>query len=156
MNQYFNLRIKSVSPGKFLRLTTLYLVISLAAFIIPQGIYGIIGLLVSMGTFYLFVWLFIALTCAISKQVRYLPILTYLVLFVQAIAVLFTIPDSGYYGIGCNSKNLIQSFFDRAENCSEQWIDVETYASALSLYILLVTIFVIHVIWLKFTSLEDR
>jgi hypothetical protein len=151
-----NLRSKSASPGKFLLLTTVYLVISLVAFMIPGGVYLAIAFLIYMGSFYLFVWLFIALTCAISKQVRYVPTLTYPVLFIQTIAILFNIPDSGYYGIGCNSKNLIQSLFDRAENCSGQWISFENYLPILYLYMLLVIIFVINTIWLKFASLEDR
>jgi hypothetical protein len=150
------LRSKSVSPGKFLLLTTVYLVISFVAFLVPGGGYSLIAFLIYMGAFYSFVWLFVALTCAISKQVRYIPTLTYPVLFIQAIAILFNIPDSGYFGIGCNSKNLIQIFFDRDNNCSGQWIDVKTYMSILYLYMLLVTIFVVHLTWLKFTSPTDR
>jgi hypothetical protein len=151
-----NLRSKAASPGKFLLFTTAYLIISLVAFLIPGGAYSLLAFLIYMGTFYLFVWLFMALTCAISKKVHYIPTLTYPILFVQVIAVLFNIPDSGYFGIGCNSKNFIQSFFDRADNCNGQWLGVENYVLILYLYMFLTTIFVVHIIWLKFTFSEDR
>jgi hypothetical protein len=150
-----NLRSKAVSPVKFLLLITVYLFISMIAFLIPPGVYVRLFFLIGMGFFYLIVWLFIALTCAISKQVRYVPALIYPILFIQVIAILFNSPDSGYSGINCDSKNLIQSFFDRVEDCSGQWLNFETYMLILYLYVFLVTIFVINIIWLKFASLED-
>lgn len=149
-----NLRSKTVSPVKFLIFTTVYLVLSMVAFLLP-GDYSRVFFVIVVGSFYLFVWLFITLTCAISKQVRYSPILTYPILFIQVIATLSIIPDAGLETFGCNSKNFIQSFFERAESCSGQWINDRIHLQIVFLYMFLVTIFTIDIIRLKFASDED-
>jgi hypothetical protein len=149
-----NLKFKTLSARKFLLFITIYLVISLAAFLLPGGGYSALFFLFGVGLFYFLIWILLALMCIKSQRVRYLPLLIYLILPVQVVAVLFNIPDSGYYGITCDTKNVVQYFFDRSR-CQGLWMSYETYIPILSLYLFLVFIFVFNVLWLRFASSES-
>jgi hypothetical protein len=150
-----NLRPKTISAGKFLLLTTIYLIISLAAFYLPGGGYLAAFFLFIVGSFYLLIWISLALMCIKSKRVQYFPPLIYLILPIQVLAILFNIPDSGYYGITCDTKNVVQSFFDRTR-CQGLWMDHGLYIPILFIYLLLVFAFVLNVLLLRFGSSEDE
>ncbi len=150
-----NSQSRVASSRKFMLFITIYLVISLAAFLLPGGGYSFALFLFILGFFYLIIWVLLALICTSSRSVRYYPVLTYFILFIQTIAILFNIPDSGYYGITCNTKNFVQSFFDRSR-CSGLWMNYETYMPILYLYMLLVIVFVLNVLWLRFVSPNSR
>lgn len=151
-----NLQLKVTKSRKFLLFTTIYLVISHVAFLLPGGGYSFIFFFYIIGSFYLFIWCFFAIICATSKQVRYSRASIYFILFIQTIAVLFNIPDSGYYGITCYTKNFVQSFFDRSRRCNGLWMSHEIYMPILCLYLLLVVGFVFNVLWLTKTDNRSR
>jgi hypothetical protein len=150
-----NLRSKATSSEKFLLFTTIYLVISLVAFLLPGGGYSAAFFLFVVGAFYVLIWVLLALVCATSKRVHYSPVLTYFILFIQVVAILFNIPDAGYYGTTCDTKNFVQRFFDHSR-CQGLWMSYETYIPILFLYIFLVIVFVLNVLWMQFKPPKDR
>lgn len=145
------LQPKTLSSTKFWLFITAYIIISFSAFLLTTGGYTSLYFLFYMGPFYLGIWILLTLVCITSSRVSYSPILTYLVLFFQAISIFLNIPDGGYYGITCRSKNFIQSFFDHS-SCGGLWVNHEAYIQILVLYGLLVTVFVFDVLRLRFFS----
>jgi hypothetical protein len=139
----------------FLLFSTVYIIISSAAFWLTTGGYSIILLLFFVAPLYLIVWIAIVVACLKSSRIRYSPLLTYLVLFVQSIAVLFNIPDGGFYGITCSTKNFLQSFFDPS-SCTGLWMSQQVHIYIVGLYLLIVFIFVCNTIRLTFNYSDDR
>jgi hypothetical protein len=150
-----SLQPKAVSSRKFLLFITIYLVISLVAFLLPGGGYSAAFFLFGVGSFYLLSWVLLALMCINPRQVRYSSVLIYFILPIQVVAILFNIPDAGYYGITCDTRNFVQRFFDHSR-CHGLWMNYETYIPILFLYMLLVIVFVLNVLWLRFVSSEGR
>jgi hypothetical protein len=149
----FNLKV--VRSKVFLLFFTLYIIVSSAAFWLTTGGYSIILLLLFVAPLYLIVWIAIVVACLKSSRIRYSLLLTYLVLFVQSIAVLFNIPDGGFYGITCSTKNFLQSFFDPS-SCTGLWVSQQVHLNIAGFYLLLVFLFVCDTIRLTFVSPDDR
>lgn len=146
---------KRTSSTNFLIFTTLYLIVSLAAFLLTSGGYMLLYFLIVMGSFYLIAWLFIVITCVIGKQVLYTPILIYPILFIQTIATLFNFGDAGYYGISCRTKNFIQQFLDFTE-CGQLWMSPCVYQWMIIIYMIFVTIFAVDILRLRSLHPEDN
>lgn len=139
---------KKISSTSFLISATLYIMVSLAAFLLTSGGYRLLYFLIVMGAFYLIAWLFVVITCVIGKQVRYTLVLIYPILFIQTIAILFNFGDAGYYGISCRTKNFIQQFLDFTE-CGQLWISSDVHHGMIIIYMIVVTIFAIDILRLR-------
>ena len=135
---------KTISSIKFWLSATAYIIASLAAFLLTSGGYTFLFFVIVMGAFYLIAWLFVVITCSIDSKVRYTPILIYLILFVQTIAILFNFSDSGYYGSTC-AKNFIQHFLN-STSCGTLWLGSNTYNWVIVSYIAVVLIFAIDIV----------
>ncbi len=136
---------KTTSSIKFWLSATAYIIASLSAFLLTSGgVYTFLFFVIVMGSFYLIAWLFVVITCSIDSKVRYTPILIYLILFVQTIAILFNSSDSGYYGGTC-AKNFIQHFLDYA-SCGRVWLNYDIYKLVLTSYIVALVVFAIDIV----------
>lgn len=148
------LQPKALSSRKFWLFITSYVIISFSAFLLTTGGYTSLYFLIYLGPFYLCIWLLLSLVCIISSRVRYSPILIYFVLLIQSISIIFNISDGGYFGTTCKTKNLIQNLFD-PNSCGELWMRHEVYIQVLILYALVVTVFVLDVLRLRFFHSEN-
>jgi hypothetical protein len=143
------LRTKSITKIDFLLFSLLYIFASVPIFMFTTGGYSTIILLMVMGVFYPVAYIIACVFCINLTRVRFSPFLVYCVLATQSIAVLFNIGDEGYYGFTCRTKNFIQYFFDHSNSCGKLWISIENYPWVLSLYGVMVIIFLFNILWLR-------
>jgi hypothetical protein len=151
------LQPKSIKPGLFWLLITIYTILSFLAFLFTTGGYSTLYFILFVAPFYLAIWLLLSIICFISRkrQMRYSPLLIYCILFTQAIAILFNIADEGYYGITCRTKNLVQYLFDHS-TCNGLWVGYPGYFWILGLYGLTLVIFVVDCFRLRLSHSETR
>jgi uncharacterized membrane protein YhaH (DUF805 family) len=136
---------KSIRSSIFWLAGTVYLLISFAAMLVTTGGYSFLKFLFFVFPVYLLVWLILTIVSLSSRRLHYSRPFLYAVLFSVPFTILFNIADSGYYGITCDTKNFIQSFFDHSPNCTKLWVEPATYQIILGIYIILLLIFTMDV-----------
>lgn len=149
------LQSKMISSRKFLLFATIYLVIGFVAFFLTTGGFSTLYFILGIGPVYLGVWTLFTFASVTSKRMRYTPLLVYVILLIQVIAILLNIADEGYYGITCRTKNFVQYLFDHSD-CGGLWVSSEAYLKILALYALLLIFFAFDLLRLRSLHPEDR
>ncbi len=149
-----NLKSKTVSPRRFWLCVAAYVLISYLAFLFSTGGYLFVFYFYIFGAFYFVVLFVLTLVCSLSKSVKYSPILSYLILGIQTVAIVLNVSDGGYYGLSCG-QNFVQRFFDRDSSCGGLWLSLEAFLVILFLYVVLVAIFMFDVLRLKSVPGKD-
>jgi hypothetical protein len=140
---------KPVPASIFWILSTGFLLVSFVGLLLTTSGYSLIYMFIYVLPVYFLSWILLTVACLGVTTVRYPSILLYIILGFSLFLILFSIGDAGYYGIGCQTKNLIQSFFDRSTGCTRLWLDPANYHRLVFLYDCLCLIFAGAVLAMK-------
>jgi hypothetical protein len=130
---------------RFAFCSTLYLALTFAGFWFTTGGYMALIFLFIVLPLHLLLELIVVIICRRSRQVRFSNVLFLIICLTYTIALLFNFGDSGFYGLTCDTKNLIQSLFDRSR-CNGLWVGFSGYTVILSAHGLGLLIFIGDVI----------